>query len=106
MPTFEYQLVEKVYNNRIAYEDGPGSLQNIVADCRESVRATWTNEDEVFGGRLIENGSRLCRRDSSDGRTEYSYWLMRRPQGADQAEWKFVGAVYRPNEPNDDSEWY
>jgi hypothetical protein len=106
MPTFEYQLVEKVYHNRITYEDDPGSLRNIVADCRESVCATWINKDEAFGERLIENGSRFCRRDSSDGWVEYSYWLMRRPQGANQAEWEFVGVVFRPDEPDYDPEWY
>ncbi len=93
MPRFEYRLVRLTYMNRIEYEDGPGSLMNIVSDePRWSTIRTWPDEDEQFGERLVKEGVPFSLSDSAEGgRIDYSYELQRRADVS--AEWEYVGHV-------------
>lgn len=96
---FDYQLVEHYYRNRIEWEDGPGSLQNVVSDERIRVIRTWENRDEDFGRQLITDGFSGLRCNSPDGWHEYSYRLQRR--SAEGGEWALVDFI-SPPEPDPD----
>ena len=88
---FDYRLVENYYRNRIEWEDGPGSLRNIVSDMRTRVVRTWARQSEDFEHRLTTIGLHGLQQNSADGWHEYLYQLERR-SSADE-EWKFVGFV-------------
>jgi hypothetical protein len=98
---FDYQLVEHYYRNRMEWEDGPGSLQNIVSDEHIRVIRTWDNRDEDFGNRLIQSGLSGLECDSDDGWEQYSYYLKRRPIAG--GEWRLVGFVEA--KPDSDHEY-
>lgn len=91
MALFEYRLVEHSYHNVIEWEEGPGSMQNIVSDKDSRVVRTWKNRDEDFGNQLTASGLPGLQCDSDDGRDEYRYYLERRPIIG--GEWQFVGIV-------------
>jgi hypothetical protein len=102
--TYEYRIIEKVYRNRVEYEDGPGSLTNIVSDelpNRELKR--WTSMSEEFGDEILKDGVKrwecMLRASDPDGRVDRSYWLERRVSGSNE-EWRFLGTV-RSNTSSD-----
>lgn len=101
---FDYRLIQATYRNRIEYEDGPGSLQNIVSDVSERVLYTWNNESENFGKELLKDGLSGLPRGSVDGFYDYNHKLERRPSGDDTGEWKYVGFV-KPARWDDDDYW-
>ncbi len=97
MAQFNYRLTEKIYENRIENEDGPGSLENImtrVSECR--VINIWSDKSVYFGKHLMKSHSLDLPEDSADGRIEYSYTLERRACG-DSGEWFFLGFLYPNN---------
>ncbi len=103
MPQFDYRLTEKVYESRVEWEDGAGSLQNIVTDKSEpQVIFAWREKDENFGRNLMKSHSLNLPEDSSDGRTEYTHTLERRLSGTEDA-WKFLGFLY-PHDEDDEEE--
>lgn len=97
---FDYQLVEHYYRNRTEWEDGPGSLKNIVSDKRTRVVRTWGKRSEDFGHQLIQTGLTGLNRDSDDGRDQYAYYLERRPVAG--GEWRLVGFVEAKPDPDYD----
>lgn len=100
MTLFDYRLVENYYRNRMEWEDGPGSLQNVVSDKRIRVVRTWDKRDEDFAHRLIKSGLTGLEQDSLDGWRQYSYHLERLEEG----RWRFMGTVDALSDPED--EWY
>jgi len=101
MKYFVYKLTEITYRNRVEWEDGHGSLQNIVSDeTRRTVISTWENMNDSFGEKLLKEGDpTLVLLPTSDGgHIEYSYVLERRELKG--TEWEFVGylASNRRNE--------
>jgi len=101
--TFTYRLTQVTYRNRIEYEDGPGSLQNVVSDSSSHVIRVWENQGEVFGTWLLEDGVPGLSRGTPDGWIEYSYKLERCLTG-DENKWKLVGFL-EPQEGDDYDEW-
>ena len=85
---FEYRLVRITYVNRIEYEDGPGSLRNIVSDEYKYVIDEWTGND-AFGKELVEDGYWVNRPIEYDDYSETSYRLERRASSA--SPWKYFG---------------
>jgi hypothetical protein len=89
-PTFTYRLVKTTYRNQIEYEDGPGSLQNIVSDSSSHIIRVWKNMGEDFGSWILEEGLPGLPRSESLGWVEYSYKLERRPTNSYE-HWRLVG---------------
>lgn len=95
MTQFDYRLTETIYTNRVEWEDGPGSLQNIVADkSAPRVMCEWQKKDEAFGKNLMRFHMLDLPDDSPDGHVEYSHMLERRPSGMAEGAWNFVGFLY------------
>ncbi|MDB5266409.1 MAG: hypothetical protein JWN89_224 [Parcubacteria group bacterium] len=92
----EYRLIETEYRNRIEYEDGPGSLQNIVSDKRERIldRGTWSDESSTED--LIRYCVEYCiphrRLEGPVGMYEYNYFLEYRKSSA--VEWEYLASIY------------
>lgn len=99
MTVFEYRLVEHHYRNKVQWEDGPGSLQNIVSNVRTRVVRTWEKRSEDFARNLLASGLTGLEPDSDDGRDEYSYYLERRSVSTE--DWKFIGIVKAKPDPDD-----
>lgn len=91
MQVFQYRLVQKHYRNSIQWEDGPGSLQNVVSKVRTRVVRSWDRRDEEFARSIIKSGLTGLELDSDDGWDEYSYHLERRATSTES--WKYVGHV-------------
>jgi len=53
---YTYRLVETTWRNHIEYEDGHGSLEEIVPEKFSRVIQTWEHEDEDFALTLERNG--------------------------------------------------
>lgn len=73
------RLVETFYQNRIEWEDGPGSCQNIVSDSstrRRDLGSMTVAEARILGKSNVEEilGT-YFEEDSADGFEEYSYML-------------------------------
>jgi hypothetical protein len=111
---FDYRLLAITYRNRVEYEDGPGSLKNIVSDVSQRVFRFWEDADENFGTRFLNNTyveDLSLETDSDDGWYQYSYRLERKAK--EDSEWKFVGFLdkhrYREEEEdiseNLENEW-
>ena len=87
-----YRLVKKTYMSRVEFEDGPGSLQNIVADVYNQVVKTWSEP----AGRPKDVVIRYAKHfvpgvyEDEDPRIEYSYWLEYK--NAD-GEWMHVTSI-------------
>lgn len=90
---FDYQLLEITYYNRIVYEDGPGSCQNIVSESQHRVLREWHADDESYGEYLLSHRipNLYIETETEGGRYDYSYWLERRPVGTEQ--WEFIGSL-------------
>ena len=102
---YDYRLIQSTYRQRIEYEDGPGSLQNIVSDVSHRVLYKWKNESEDFGKVLLKEGLSGLPRNSSDGRYDYNHKLERRLTGA-TSEWEYVGFINARKSHDDDYDEY
>jgi hypothetical protein len=96
MSRFTYRLVEVATWQSVEWENGPGSLQNVVSDSSGSILRQWHDMPDDYGVSLLsevkEDFPHLFRDFSFDGETEYEYQLERSPTGDNHA-WKFVGFV-------------
>lgn len=70
---FRYRLIQTTYKQRMEWEDGPGSLRNIVSDVSERVVAHWIGYIDL--GRYIYS-------DDPDGWCDFSYRIERKAKGA------------------------
>lgn len=70
---FKYRLIETTYRQRIEWEDGPGSLRNIVSDVSERIVKIWIGHKDI---------SRFIYPNQSDGWEDYSYRIERKAKGA------------------------
>ena len=97
---FDYQLIEITYSSpRIVWEDGHGSLPNIVSDEWERLIATWSNQTEEFGDNLVKDGDpRLILWPHRN------YTLQRKTQG--EEEWEYVGRLKANQSPRRSAEDY
>lgn len=101
MTTFDYRLIKITYVQRIEYEDGPGSLRNVVSDDYHEIVNTWEDQGEEYRAWIIENNGWLRPDEDDGGRTTYSYKLVCRPSGSTE-EWKYAGHVTSPEpDPRD-----
>ena len=95
-PTIQIRLTEISYTNRLEWEDGPGSLQNVVSDS--------SKRRYDLGSMTMEEANALTRSeveeevgidfevDSADGFEEYSYRLERLDPAT--GHWHFVKTLY------------
>ncbi|MBP7741341.1 MAG: hypothetical protein KA104_01450 [Candidatus Pacebacteria bacterium] len=70
---FKYRLIETTYRQRVEWEDGPGSLRNIVSDVSERIVAIWVG---------YKNIARFIYPNQPDGWEDYSYHIERKAKGA------------------------
>ena len=92
----EYRLIETEYRNRIEYEYGPGSLQNIVSDKRKRILDRGAQSDDTSTEDLIRYCVAYCiphrRLEGPVGMYEYSYILEYRKGSVD--EWEYLASIY------------
>jgi hypothetical protein len=100
----QYRLIEITYKNRIEWEDGPGSLQNIVSDViQKKVLVTWSKERPTVRKPDADGYYFFPRSyfdDDPTGWYEFGYRVECRAD--DTSEWQFEGLA-RPL-ARDDSE--
>lgn len=70
---FKYRLIETTYKQRIEWEDGPGTLRNIVSDVSERIVKIWLGNKNI---------SRYIYPNQPDGWVDYSYHVERKAKGA------------------------
>jgi hypothetical protein len=70
---FKYRLIETTYRQRIEWEDGPGTLRNIVSDVSERIVKIWVGNKNI---------SRFIYPNQPDGWEDYSYRIERKAKGA------------------------
>lgn len=91
----EYRLIETEYKNRIEYEDGPGSLKNIVSDKKKRILDRGVQSHESSTEDLIRYCVAYCiphrRLKGPVGMYEYSYILEYRKGGVD--EWEYLASI-------------
>lgn len=85
-----YRLVKYTYVSRLEWEDGPGSLENVVEDRTDRVVKEWTRPDDESTQVAIRYAEHFipCRYDLEDPRIEESYMLERRKDSS--SEWEYV----------------
>lgn len=109
MPSYEYRLVRLTYVNRLEYEDGPGSLTNVVSgEPQKRTLRIWHDRDENFGKGLVAHGfkSYALISSSEDGWIEYSYRLERRLENSADAEWEYVASIPSNCAPEEEHDEY
>ncbi len=84
------RLVRNTYVDRVEYEDGPGSLQNVVQDVSRKVTKEWNVPDDTSSEVLIFSIKHYIPNiyEFDDPRIEESYTLERRKD--DSSEWEYV----------------
>ena len=70
---FKFRLIETTYRQRVEWEDGPGSLRNIVSDKSERIVALWVGYKDL---------DRYIYPNEPDGWYDYSYRIERKAKGA------------------------
>ena len=101
----EYRLIETEYRNRIEYEDGPGSLQNIVSDESRRLVGEGTIREGASKEEMTSRVQHLIPYQGQDyglGMYDYSYTLEAREKGA--TEWEYVDTLHYV-EPEIDWNW-
>lgn len=91
---FEYRLVKDTYRAKLVYDDGPGSMRDVVhVKIGSAVISEWGYADEEFGERLLQlgDGGLRLEREPADGSYAFSYRLERRVSGD---EWEYVGHLH------------
>ena len=85
-----YKLTKNIYVSRIEWEDGPGSLENVVEDVTRRVMKEWSMADGTPEKSVIRYAEHYIpkRYDFDDPRIEESYILERRKD--DSSEWEYV----------------
>jgi len=78
-PTHQVRLIKTSYSNRLEWEDGPGSLRNVVSDSskrRYDLGSMTLEEANTFSRSDVEEELGIYfEEDSADGFEEYSYKL-------------------------------
>ena len=88
----DLQVTHVRYDNHLEWEDGPGSLQNVVSDTSEPRVVCTTRITLADAKQLSREDFEHCiwfEEDSADGWTEHSYkleWL-----NPDTGKWGLVG---------------
>lgn len=88
-----YRLTRRTYRNRIEYEDGPGSLQNVVQDETRSRFREWDESDGTSEKDVTNRAKRMIPyMEYEDSWIEEAYWLESRKDNS--REWQFVTVLY------------
>lgn len=95
-PTVEVRLTETSYSNRLEWEDGPGSLRNVVSDStrhRYDLGSMTLDEANAFTKSDAEEELGIYfQEDSADGFEEYNYKLEYRDSATNQ--WHYIKTLY------------
>src|SRR5580704_10753485 len=77
--TVEVRLVTTHYHNRLEWEDGPGSLQNVVSDARSTSerlgKMSLAQAEAMTKSKLDDEFGIILDEDSGDGFEEFSFKL-------------------------------
>jgi hypothetical protein len=95
----QWKLTQRTYGRRVEWEDGHGSLQNIVEDMSMGRPRVWHEPDEKPKDRVLRGAqARIPRIEYEDTWNEEVYWLECRKD--DSSKWEFVD-VLRPKLEDD-----